>query len=184
MRSPYSSGGTVIQVSNKRDSEGSRNKKSLIRQITAGVFCLALSLTAVCPLTAFAAETEQKTVRVGFYPCPFNIKGESGHLGGYAYDYQQDLAAYTGRKYEYVEASWPELLQMLKDGEIDLLSDVSYTPERETEMLFSSYPMGTESYYLYVSNKDTGIDETDYSTLAGKRIGINAGSVQADLFRE
>ena len=24
---------------------------------------------------------------------------------------------------------------MLKDGEIDLLSDVSYTPERETEML-------------------------------------------------
>ena len=111
------------------------NKKSLIRKITAGVFCLALSLTAVCPLTAFAAETEQKTVRVGFYPCPFNIKGENGHLSGYAYDYQQDLAAYTGRKYEYVEASWPELLQMLKDGEIDLLSDVSYTPERETEML-------------------------------------------------
>ena len=105
------------------------NKKSLIRKITAGVFCLALSLTAVCPLTAFAAEAEQKTVRVGFYPCPFNIKGESGHLSGYAYDYQQDLAAYTGWKYEYVEASWPELLQMLKDGEIDLLSDVSYTPE-------------------------------------------------------
>ena len=73
MRSPYSSGGTVIQVSNKRDSEGNMNKKSLIRKITAGVFCLALSLTAVCPLTAFAAETEQKTVRVGFYPCPFNI---------------------------------------------------------------------------------------------------------------
>ena len=66
MRSPYSSGGTVIQVSNKRDSEGNMNKKSLIRKITAGVFCLALSLTAVCPLTAFAAEAEQKTVRVGF----------------------------------------------------------------------------------------------------------------------
>lgn len=51
-------------------------------------------------------------------------------------------------------------------------------------MLFSSYPMGTESYYLYVSNNDTGIDQADYSTLEGKRIGINAGSVQADLFRE
>ena len=147
-------------------------------------FCLAIILTVVCPLTAFAAETEQKAVRVGFYRCPFNIKDETGHMSGYGYDYQKDIAVYTGWKYEYVEASWPELLQMLKDGEIDLLSDVSYTPERETEMLFSSYPMGTESYYLYVSNKDTGIDETDYSTLAGKRIGINAGSVQADLFRE
>ena len=73
---------------------------------------------------------------------------------------------------------------MLRDGEIDLLSDVSYTPERESEMLFSAYPMGTESYYLYISNADNGIDEKDYATLEGKRIGINAGSVQADLFRE
>ena len=98
-------------------------------------FCLAIILTVVCPLTAFAAETEQKAVRVGFYRCPFNIKDETGHMSGYGYDYQKDIAVYTGWKYEYVEASWPELLQMLKDGEIDLLSDVSYTPERETEML-------------------------------------------------
>lgn len=105
-------------------------------------------------------------------------------MSGYAYDYQQDIASYTGWKYEYVEASWPELMQMLKDGKIDLLSDVSITPERENEMLFSSYSMGTESYYLYVSNADTGIDETDYSTLSGKRIGVNAGSIQIDLFRE
>ncbi len=158
--------------------------RTLIQKIAVVAFCLAVLLTTVCPLTVFAADTEQKTVRVGFYPCPFNIKDENGHMGGYAYDYQQDLAAYTGWRYEYVEDSWPELLQMLKDGEIDLMSDVSYTPERETEMLFSSYPMGTESYYLYVSNNDTGIDETDYSTLEEKRIGVNAGSIQADLFQE
>ena len=156
----------------------------MIHKTTTWLLCSFLILVSFCSVTAMAAETEQKTVRVGFYSCPFNIKDENGHMSGYAYDYQQDLAAYTGWKYEYVEASWPELLQMLRAGEIDLLSDVSYTPERENEMLFSSYPMGTESYYLYVSNRDTGIDETDYSTLEGKRIGVNAGSIQADLFRE
>lgn len=156
----------------------------LINKITDGLLCLSLILVLFWPITAMAEETEQKTVRVGFFPCPFNIKDENGHMSGYAYDYQQDLAAYTGWKYEYVEASWPELLQMLKDGEIDLLSDVSITPEREEEMLFSSYPMGTESYYLYVSNRNSDIDETDYSTLEGKRIGVNAGSIQADLFHE
>lgn len=165
-----------------------KNSKCDIRQmktkITVRVLCFFLILLSFCPITAMAAETEQKTVRVGFYPCPFNIKDENGHLSGYAYDYQQDLAAYTGWKYEYVEASWPELMQMLKDGEIDLMSDVSYTQERETEMMFSSYPMGTESYYLYVSNRDTGIDQMDYSTLEGKRIGVNSGSVQAGLFQE
>ncbi|MGN1231807.1 MAG: substrate-binding periplasmic protein, partial [Anaerotignum sp.] len=129
-------------------------------------------------------DNEQKVVRVGFFPCPFNIKDENGHLSGYAYDYQQDIAAYTGWKYEYVEATWPELLQMLKDGEIDLLSDVSITPEREKEMLFSSYDMGKEAYYLYVSTGETGIDVMNPATLEGKRIGVNAGSIQADLFRE
>ena len=52
------------------------------------------------------------------------------------------IAAYTGWRYEYVEASWPELLQMLIRGEIDLMSDVSYTEERSEQMLFASLPMG------------------------------------------
>lgn len=156
----------------------------LISKISAEILCFSLVFSLFCPITALAAEPEQKTVRVGFYPCPFNIKDESGHMSGYAYDYQQDISAYTGWEYEYVEASWPELMQMLKNGEIDLLSDVSYTPERENEMLFSSYSMGTESYYLYISNADNEIDQTDYSTLEGKRIGVNDGSVQEVLFRE
>ena len=41
------------------------------------------------------------------------------------------IAAYTGWNYEYVRGSWPDLLRMLEAGEIDLMSDVSYTPERE-----------------------------------------------------
>ena len=105
-------------------------------------------------------------------------------MSGYAYDYQQDIAAYTGWEYEYVEGSWPELLQMLKDGKIDLLADVSKTEERQSQMLFSSYAMGTENYYLYVSDKAKSIDEMDYSTLNGKRIGVNDGSIQQTLFEK
>ena len=49
--------------------------------------------------------------------------------------------------------------------ELKLVSDVSFTPEREKEMLFSSYPMGTESYYLYVSNTDNGNHIGNFDTL-------------------
>lgn len=96
-----------------------RHIAKLIHRITAWLLCFFLMLLSCCPITAMAAEMEQKTVRVGFYSCPFNIKDETGHMSGYAYDYQQDIATYTGWKYEYVEASWPELLRMLKDGELD-----------------------------------------------------------------
>ena len=80
------------------------------------------------------------------------------------------IAAHTGWRYEYVEASWPELLQMLIRGEIDLMSDVSYTEERSEQMLFASLPMGAEDYYLFTGPENTEISASDYSTLNGKNL--------------
>ena len=45
--------------------------------------------------------------------------------------------------------SWTELLQKLKNGEIDLLSDVSFMEDRAQDMLYASLPMGTEAYYIF-----------------------------------
>ena len=97
------------------------------------------------------------------------------------YDYQKKIAAYTGWNYEYVEGSWSELLQMLINGEIDLMSDVSYTDERAQTMLFSSLPMGAEEYYIFISPDNEEINRDDLSTFNGKKVGVNKGSVQAEL---
>ena len=61
-------------------------------------------------------------------------------------------------------------MQMLKDGEIDLLADVSMSPDRQDQMLFSASAMGTENYYLYVSDQASEVDALDYTTLNGKKI--------------
>ena len=75
-------------------------------------------------------------------------------------------------------------MQMLKDREIDLLTDVSMTPGRQNQMLFSAYAMGMENYYLYVSDQVCEVNALDYTTLNGKKIGINVGSVQLKLFEK
>ncbi len=67
------------------------------------------------------------------------------------YEYQLKVAAYTGWKYQYISGSWPKLLQMLISRDIDLLSDVSFTPEQAESMLFPTLPMGSEDYYLFAS---------------------------------
>ena len=146
------------------------------------MLCFVVAMTFMLPLAAFAQETG-KTVRVGWYESPFNQTDEFGRRSGYAYEYQQKIAAYTGWNYEYVEGSWPDLLQMLIDGEIDLMSDVSYTDERSEIMLFSELPMGAEEYYVYVApNSESGINSEDLSSFNGKRIGVNKGSLQESLF--
>ena len=141
---------------------------------------LAVLLVSTLPVSA---KDSTKVVRIGWYDSPFNIMDDLGRRSGYAYEYAQKVAVYAGWEYEYVEGSWPELMQMLKDGKIDLMTDVSYTRERDKEMLFSSQPMGAEDYYLFTTPGNTGISPTDYSTLNGKKIGTNKGSVQVDYFK-
>ena len=147
------------------------------------LFLLCLVLCVLCLLPASApAEDGVKVIRVGWYETPFNRKDSVGRRSGYAYEYQRKIAAYTGWKYEYVEGTWSELLQMLKDGRIDLMSDVSYTEERAEEMLFASIPMGAELYYLYISPENKSISVDDFSTLNGKKVGVTRSSYQRGLF--
>jgi len=141
-------------------------------------FAAVLSL---CPEEA-AAGNDDKIVRIGWYESPFNSLDSFGRRSGYAYEYQMKVAAYSGWKYEYVNGSWTDLLEMLKDGRIDVLSDVSYTAEREKEMLFSELPMGTEEYLIFITPSNKEITSRDYSTLNGKRVGINKGSIQETIF--
>ena len=143
---------------------------------------LALCLLLLTPLTGSAQETERKTVRVGWHEAPYFITDSAGRRSGYSYEYQRKVAAYTGWNYEYVEGTWSELLQMLRDGDIDLMSDVSYMEERASAMLYPTLPMGTESYYVFVSPDNTDITSDDYASLNGKRVGVTKTSIQCDLF--
>ena len=153
----------------------------MIRRTTALLLCLLLCVFCLLP-AAGSADAETKIIRVGWYETPFNYRDSAGRRAGYAYEYQRKIAAYTGWKYEYVEGTWSELLQMLKDGRIDLLSDVSRTEDRLEYMCFSGLPMGTELYYLYVNPGNASVSITDAATLNGKKIGVTRSSIQKDLF--
>ena len=139
-------------------------------------------LLALLPLPAHAAGAASKVVRVGWYEDAYNITGKNGERSGYAYEYEQSVAAYTGWTYEYVKAGWSDLLQMMKSGEIDLMAGVSYTEDRAQDMLFSELPMGREIYYLYADLTHTDISASDLRTLNGKRIALLKTSVQAAQF--
>lgn len=158
-----------------------------MKRLQKGI-CIFVSLLLCFLLISMSAvaedKSEQKTVRVGWYEDSYHITGKNGERSGYGYEYEQAVAAYTGWKYEYVKGDWTELLEMLQNGEIDLMSAVSYTDERAENMLFSKSEMGKEKYYLYADMLHTDISPSDLSTLNGKRIALLKGSVQATQFSE
>ena len=154
-----------------------------LKRAAALLLCLLLGAALFAPLPAHA-EGSGKTVRVGWYDSSYNTLDESGRRTGYAYEYQIKIAAYTGWRYQYVSGSWPELLEMLEKGEIDLMSDVSYTEDRSERMLYPNLPMGTEDYYVFTSPRHQDIDPMDPSTLNGKRVGVNKNSIQALFYAD
>ena len=155
----------------------------MTRRIIGFMICFVMATLCLAPHVSIAEEGP-RVVRVGWYNTPFNQKDSFGRRSGYAYEYERKIAAYTGWKFEYVEGSWYELFQMLQDGRIDLMSDVSYTEERKEKMLFSNLPMGSELYYLYVDPENQEISREDYKTLNRKKVGITKGTVQIGLFRD
>lgn len=157
-------------------------------------FVCLLLLCTVIPVSAKAEKSqkkvgetmkaESKTVRVGWYEDSYHIMDKSGNRSGYGYEFEQAVAAYTGWNYEYVSGDWSELIEKLQNGEIDLMSALSYTDERAKTMLFSDQPMGQEKYYLYADLTNSDISATDLSTLNGKPIAMMEQSVQATQFYE
>ena len=159
------------------------NTTPRIKRIPALLLCLMLAALLLPPAAA-RAQDGRKVVRVGWNESPFNTTDQFGRRSGYAYVYQRKLAAYTGWSYEYVEGSWAELYDKLAAGEIDLLSDVSYTPERAKDMLFASLPMGTETYHVFVAPGNNEITSDNAASLNGKKIGVMKSSIQKGLFLE
>ena len=155
-----------------------------MKRISLYLVCVLLALTCLVPLFAQASVPQKKKVRVGWYESAFHRTDEFGRKSGYGYEYQQRIATFTGWEYEYVEGSWSELLEMLIAGDIDLLSDVSYTPERAEKILYSAQRMGSEDYHTFISPSNTQIKPDDFSTFNGKLVGVNKNSIQAKLFVE
>ena len=136
-------------------------------------------------LPAAAAGNGAKIVRVGYVNFEnYQEGGEGEYKRGFGYEYLQRVAYSTGWQYEYVYGSFSQLFQMLEDGEIDLMGDISYTEERAQAISFSALPQGRENFYIYTTADQQHIDPFDLSTLNDQRIGVTANSYQLGLLTQ
>ena len=159
-----------------KNSGTSETMQTLMRKSVCAMLSLLLLLSAVLPVKAAAETAPAKVVRVGSFEDTFNYVNEKGARKGYGYELLETLSGYTGWQFEYVTCDWSDCFEKLKNGEIDIMGDISYTEDRAEEMLFSDEPMGEEKYYLYADFSRTDISASDFKTLNGKKIGVLMGT--------
>ncbi|MBM7062841.1 transporter substrate-binding domain-containing protein [Pseudomonas sp. UL073] len=148
----------------------------------AGVACAA---PGSLPLSAQerAWRDAHPVLRVGLerdgWP-PFDIIEEDGQYSGISADYLQLIGRRLGLSIQPVRFdTWDQALEALRTGQIDVLTSVAQTPEREGRMLFSEPYLISNS--LIYSRYDVPVTSLD--DLAGRRVAMEQGYAVRDLLR-
>lgn len=140
------------------------------------------SVLLACILYTFTVRAADK-IRVGCVDFSSFMKvDKDGFATGYGAEYLNKIAEYTGWEYDYVSAPWNQCLDMLRNGEIDLLLPVEYSRERGKDFLFSDYECCMDVVSLVGRKTDPRFYYDDYESFDGIRVGMIEGSFLNGLF--
>ncbi len=132
-----------------------------------------------------AAEGNHDRFRVGFFAFSgYHEIDDDGARTGYGYEFFQKISILDDWTFEYVgyDKSYSDNLEMLLNGELDIVTSVSKTPEREKMFLFSEEPIGSNATIFTVKEGNRDVIAGDYSTYDGLRIGMLKNNSKNDNF--
>lgn len=144
-------------------------------------FLLAFMMVLPVMVPAMAAESTT-TVKVAVMNYPNFIEREKdGTVSGYAVEYLNDIADYTGWSYEYMDMSFSDALEAVHDGSVDIVVGVQKAPGRDALYDFSQIAMGENSALLCVRAQDNRYAYQEYKDFGGLRVGGITGSAYIEL---
>lgn len=125
---------------------------------------------------AFAAQSAQFTLRVGYWPDYGTAVDPVGRPYGYTCDYFNEIAKINDWQVQYIACDWNNGLTMLSNGEIDVFGPMQKTSERQQQFSYPDYAMGFEYGTLYVRKNNQEIYFNDLQSLDGKTVGTPSDS--------
>lgn len=146
--------------------------------------CLPL-LFLFCALAGLPlAEAEARTLQVaveGNY-APFSYHDERGNLTGFDVQIAEALCREMAVTCTITAIRWDALIPSLEQGKVDMLvASMANTPERRQRVGFSDYYY--QSHSVFAGRADLASDSQP-ATLAGLRLAIMEGTIQADYARQ
>lgn len=130
-------------------------------------------------ITLFGAPQE---LRVGIYDnAPKIFLDKEGNPSGFFTDILAEIAKREDWELHYKACAWQECLAMLERGELDIMSDVAYSKEREELFLFNKEVVLSNWSTIYTSKKSKINSILD---LHNKRVALLEHSIQKEQIRE
>jgi two-component system, cell cycle sensor histidine kinase and response regulator CckA len=121
---------------------------------------------------ASALRGHAETLRAGIDPAapPLTYVDPSGHATGFAVELARAVAKDQGFQLEFDTSPWPTILAGVRAGRVDLLPNVSYTPERDTFLEFAVADLDLRIGVFY---RRDGPAVHNLEELAGLRLAVS-----------
>ena len=118
-------------------------------------------------------QTEYRVLRVGVSEVDgFTEMDADGNRHGIVIDYLNEIAKYTGWKYEYIDTAGDNLIKEFMAGQYDLIGGTYYLEGMEEYFGYPDYNTGYSKSVLMAQKEDEGIKAFDWKSMSGKRIGV------------
>ncbi len=142
--------------------------------------CLAMIPLLFLCSEAAADVNSGRIIRVGVYENEPKIFTSQDHKpSGIFIDIIEFIAKNEGWGLQYVSGTWAQGLQRLENGEIDLMPDMAYTPERGRKFSFHKVPVLLSWSQIYCGR---GSKIKSIMDLDKKRVAVLEGSIQQKSF--
>ena len=120
-------------------------------------------------------------VQVEVYQNPPKVLiDEQGEAAGFCPELLNEVAAEEDWQLQYIPCEWEQCLKDLEAGNLDLMVDVAYSPQREKRFDFNEEVVFVPRSFFYTT---TELDLTSIAQLDQKPVAVLKGSIQADKLR-
>jgi len=137
-----------------------------------------LCAVALFTLSAIPAIAHPRIVMVTEAWPPFRIEDESApqKFSGIDIDIMRLVAAELGIEVEIQRHPWGRSLEMLKNGQVDMITGVAFSKERTEFLAYVSTPYASVQPVFYI-RKGSAASVKSYNDLYGKSIGQSTSSI-------
>lgn len=149
----------------------------LLRTLVLFLVCAGFAFQF--PLSPAIAERSTNEILAGVhrnFPPQYSLDEKTGQPVGFAIDIMDEVARRAGLKIRYaIFDEWPQSVQALKEGRIDIIPNIGIAEERNADMDFTS-PYEALDINIFVRSTTTDIHGID--DLQGRKVGVvrdNAG---------
>ncbi|QIB70590.1 transporter substrate-binding domain-containing protein [Aminipila butyrica] len=147
----------------------------ILLALLALLTALAFLMPADLSFGQTKAGIDKKVVRVGYYLYEGyqEVDGE-GVYSGYGYDYLKEISQFANWEYEFIQASFPDCIQMLEKGEVDIVGGLDKEALQSDKIAYSHLSNRISDTLLYVKASDEDLNFDDFEKMDGIAVGVPA----------